>query len=133
MKENLTTREQSIVTIAAFTAKGDLEQLRKALNSGLGSGLTINEAKEVLVQLYAYCGFPRSPNGITTLMSVLEERAKKGIKDEVGKFASAVPSSGSKYVRGQAVLETLAGRKEAGPKTELAAFSPEIDVFLKLL
>ena len=31
----LNAKEQSIVTISAFTAQGDLEQLKKALSSGL--------------------------------------------------------------------------------------------------
>src|SRR6185369_6147432 len=79
--EILSAKQQNIVTISAFTAKGDLPKLNKALNGGLDSGLSINEIKEVLVQLYAYCGFPRSLNGINTLMAVLEERKKRGIKD----------------------------------------------------
>lgn len=33
--------------------------------------ITINEIKEVLVQMYAYCGFPRSLNGINTFMTVV--------------------------------------------------------------
>ncbi len=56
----LNAKQQSIVTISALTAKGDLQKLRGALNAGLDSGLTANEIKEALVHLYAYCGFPRS-------------------------------------------------------------------------
>jgi alkylhydroperoxidase/carboxymuconolactone decarboxylase family protein YurZ len=81
----LTAQEQAIVTIAAFTAQGNLEQLQKALNSGLDAGLTINETKEVLVHLYAYCGFPRSIRGLQTLMTVVEDRRAKGIQDEEGR------------------------------------------------
>src|SRR4051794_37141089 len=88
--QTLNAKEQSIVTISAFTAKGDLEQLRTALNKGLDAELTVNEIKEVLVHLYAYCGFPRSLNGINTLMSVMEERNKKGINDETGKTATPI-------------------------------------------
>jgi alkylhydroperoxidase/carboxymuconolactone decarboxylase family protein YurZ len=58
----LNVKQQSIVTISAFTAKGDLLQLQNALVDGLDAGLTVNEIKEVLVQLYAYTGFPRSLN-----------------------------------------------------------------------
>jgi len=54
-----------------------LEHLKTQLNTGLDAGITINEITEVLVQLYAYCGFPRSLNGITTFMAVLEERKPK--------------------------------------------------------
>ena len=127
----LTAKQQSIVTISAFTAKGDLKKLHNALNVGLDSGLTVNEIKEVLVQLYAYCGFPRSLRGITTFMSVLEERKAKGIKDVGGKEATPVSGSESKYERGKKILETLTGQPEKEPKTGYAAFSPEIDMFLK--
>ena len=48
------------IPIAAFTANGDLEKLRTALSAGLDAGLTVNEIKEILVQMYAYVGFPRS-------------------------------------------------------------------------
>jgi alkylhydroperoxidase/carboxymuconolactone decarboxylase family protein YurZ len=52
--QTLNARQQSIITIAAFTANGNIENLRNVLNDGLDAGLTVNEAKEVLVQLYAY-------------------------------------------------------------------------------
>lgn len=127
----LNPKQQSIVTISAFTAKGDLEQLHKALNAGLNSGLTVNEIKEVLVHLYAYCGFPRSLQGINTFMSVLEERKKKGIKDAVGRDATPITDTENKYERGKKNLEKLTGRVEPEQKTGYAAFSPEIEVFLK--
>ena len=79
--QSLNAQQQSIVSIAALTAVGDLEHLKTELNTGLDAGLTINEIKEVLVQLYAYCGFPRSLNAINTFMNVVEERKAKGIKD----------------------------------------------------
>ena len=90
--EGLNAKQEKIVTIAAFTAKGDLDKLKAALNEGLDAGLTVNEIKEVLVQMYAYAGFPRSLNGIGTFMSVMEERQKKGIKDEPGREASPLPA-----------------------------------------
>lgn len=129
--QTLTAEQQSIVAIAALTAKGDLAQLNGALNRGLDAGLTINESKEVLVHLYAYCGFPRSLNGINTLMAVIEDRKKKGINDEVGRDATLNTEDSNKYERGRRNLETLTGQKEVGPKTGFAAFSPEIDKFLK--
>jgi 4-carboxymuconolactone decarboxylase len=127
----LNAKQQSIAAISGLTAKGDLEKLKKALTSGLEAGLTVNEIKEVLVHLYAYCGFPRSLQGINTFISVLEERKKKGIKDVVGREATPVSSKESKYERGKKNLEILTGRVESGAKTGYAAFSPEIEVFLK--
>jgi alkylhydroperoxidase/carboxymuconolactone decarboxylase family protein YurZ len=105
--------------------------LPTALNSGLDAGLTVNETKEVLVHLYAYCGFPRSIWGLQTLMSVLDERKKKGITDKMGKEASPITSRESKYERGKRTLEQLTGQPETRPKRGYAAFSPEIEVFLK--
>lgn len=127
----LTTREQHIVMISSFTAKGNLTSLKKALHAGLDSGLAVNEIKEVLVHLYAYTGFPRSLQGINTFMAVLNDRKTNGITDKAGKTASTIKDSLSRYERGKKVLESLTGRKETEPKTGYAAFSPEIEVFLK--
>jgi alkylhydroperoxidase/carboxymuconolactone decarboxylase family protein YurZ len=127
----LTARQQKMVTISALTAKGELELLKPALNAGLDTGLTVNEIKEVMVQLYAYCGFPRSLRGLQTFMSVLEERKAKGITDLPGKTASPISDQRPKYERGKEVLEKLSGNKETGKPAGYAAFSPEIEVFLK--
>ena len=129
--ETLTVKQQSIVAISGLTAKGDLENLKKALVGGLEAGLTVNEIKEVLVHLYAYCGFPRSLQGLNTFIAVLDERKKKGIKDVVGREATTISSKESKYERGKKNLEKLTGRPEPAQKTGYAAFSPEIEVFLK--
>jgi len=79
--EKLDSRQHSIVLIAANTATGNLDVLKTALNEGLESGLTVNEIKEVLIQMYAYCGFPRSLQGLTTFMQVVDERKAAGITD----------------------------------------------------
>ena len=76
--QTLDNKQQSIVTISAFTAKGDLVPLQKALSDGLDAGLTVNEIKEVLVQLYAYTGFPRSLNALNAFIAVLKERKGRG-------------------------------------------------------
>src|SRR3954462_3680431 len=97
----LSPQAQSIVSIAALTAVGNLANLKTELNTGLDAGLTINEIKEVLVQLYAYCGFPRSLNGISSFMKVVEERQAKGIQDVSGKEATPLTEGGDKYERGR--------------------------------
>jgi 4-carboxymuconolactone decarboxylase len=126
----LNTHQQSMAAIAALTATGNLDQLKPAINKGLDAGLTINEIKEALVQLYAYCGFPRSLNAINTLMAVLEERKSRGIKDTEGKQASEVTVK-DKYQSGKENLQKLTGKEETGSKTGAAAFAPAIDTFLK--
>ncbi|HSB06287.1 MAG TPA: carboxymuconolactone decarboxylase family protein [Thermodesulfobacteriota bacterium] len=124
----LSARQQSIVPIAAFTANGDLQKLKTALNEGLDTGLTVNEIKKVLVQMYAYCGFPRSLNGIGTFMSVMEEREKKGIKDELGKEPSPMPGNKSSIELGTEIQTRLVGRPVTGA---IYTFVPAIDQFLK--
>lgn len=124
----LSARQENIVTIAAFTAKGDLPQLKNALNEGLDAGLTVNEIKEVLVQMYAYCGFPRSLNGIGTFMGVVKEREAKGIKDEIGKEASPLPTDKSRIELGTEIQTGLAGAPVRGA---IYTFAPAIDEFLK--
>jgi 4-carboxymuconolactone decarboxylase len=130
-KQALSAKQQSIVTIAALTAKGDLPKLTTALNRGLDAGLTVNEIKEILVQMYAYAGFPRSLNGINTFMTVLEERKKKGITDTEGKTATPIAETGDKYERGRKTLETLTGQPQTKPAKGFGEFSPQIDRFLK--
>lgn len=129
--QSLNAQQTSIVSIAALTAVGDLVQLKTQLNTGLDAGLTINEITEVLVQMYAYCGFPRSLNGINTFMSVVEERKAKGVTDVKGKEASPISDTGNTYETGKKNLQTLTGREEIGPKTGANAFAPVIDTFLK--
>ena len=129
--QSLNAQQQSIVNIAALTAVGNIPSLKTHLNVGLDAGLTVNEIKEVLVQMYAYCGFPRSLNGINTFMTVVEERKAKGIHDVEGKEASPITDSESKYETGKQTLQKLTGVEEKGPKTGANAFTPIIDTFLK--
>jgi len=129
--EDLTAKQQGIIRIAAFTANGDLQQLKMALIEGLEAGLTINEIKEVIVHLYAYCGFPRSIRGLQTFIEVLDERKAKGINDEIGAEASPLEDDRTKYDRGKANLEELIGRPITGPQKGYAAFAPVIEIFLK--
>jgi fermentation-respiration switch protein FrsA (DUF1100 family)/alkylhydroperoxidase/carboxymuconolactone decarboxylase family protein YurZ len=124
----LTAKEQSIVTISAFTAKGDMVQLRSALNEGLSAGLSINGCKEIMVHIYAYAGFPRSLNGLSMLRTVVEERKKLGINDEVGIEPTKTTSNKTKLQFGTELQTKLLGNPM---KTSVADFAPIIDIFLK--
>lgn len=123
----LDAKQKSIVTISAFTANGETVLLKRELNRGLDAGLTINEIKEVLYQIYAYAGFPRSLNAITTFQAVLLERQKKGINDTPGKESVSLPSGKSKYEIGTENLTRLAGSSMAAG----SEFAPTIERFLK--
>jgi 4-carboxymuconolactone decarboxylase len=132
--KTLTEKQKAITLVSTLTAKGDLPKLKQALNTALDAGLTINECKEVLVHLYAYCGFPRSIQGLNTLMATLDERKAKGIKDNTGREATPINDT-NKYETGWKNLAKLGGRPTDGPiekpTSGYGAFSPEIDRFLK--
>jgi alkylhydroperoxidase/carboxymuconolactone decarboxylase family protein YurZ/quercetin dioxygenase-like cupin family protein len=125
---SLTAKQEEIAAIASFTAKGDLPRLKTELNAGLDAGLTINEIQEILVQMYAYCGFPRSLNGIIAFMEVLEGRKARGINDEAGKPPSPFPSNKSSYDIGREIQTKLVGTPVTGA---IYSFAPAIDEFLK--
>jgi 4-carboxymuconolactone decarboxylase len=129
--QELSPKQQSIVTISAFTANGDLDKLKAALNEGLEAGLTVNEIKEILVQLYAYTGFSRSLNGINTFMTVMDERQKYGIHDKIGKEASPLPAYMNKDEYGAGVRAKLSGSEIIPPPSGFQLFAPAIDKFLK--
>jgi quercetin dioxygenase-like cupin family protein len=127
----LSAKQRSIIPIAAFTATGDQERLRTAMTEGLEAGLTVNEIKEVLVQMYAYAGFPRSLSGIQTFMAVMEERQARGIKDQAGKDASPLPAGTNRDEYGARVRARLAGQEVSPAPAGYQLFTPVIDTFLK--
>jgi alkylhydroperoxidase/carboxymuconolactone decarboxylase family protein YurZ len=67
-------------------------------------------------------------NGIGTFMEVMEERGKKGIKDEIGKEASPLPANKSSVERGAEIQTRLVGEPVTGA---IYTFTPVIDQFLK--
>jgi 4-carboxymuconolactone decarboxylase len=124
----LSEKQQAIVPIAAFTANGDQSSLKTALQTGLDAGLTVNEIKEVQIQLYAYVGFPRALNGLATFMALLEERKAAGIVETLGQAATPLPADKSSLEIGKEVQTELVGKPVSGP---LFDFAPAISTFLQ--
>ncbi len=119
----LTTKEQNIVMIASCTASGDAAKLESTIQNGLDEGLTVNEIKEVLIQLYAYLGFPRSLNGLAILLKLTKvKNYPEGIAGEPLARGSDLHSIGA------ATQTQLTGREVKG---ELFDFAPAIDAYLK--
>lgn len=127
----LDAKQVSVISISAYTANGDMEKLKPALVEGLESGLTVNEIKEVLVQLYAYCGFPRSLNGIHAFMALLDERRQSGITDVAGKEATPMPAEMNRDQYGAETRAKIGGRATIPPPSGYQVFAPVIDSFLK--
>jgi alkylhydroperoxidase/carboxymuconolactone decarboxylase family protein YurZ len=124
----LSRKQQAIAPIAAAMAIGDMPQLNAALNEGLDAGLTVSDAKEILVQLYAYAGFPRSLNALGELMKVLDGRRQRGVQDDPGREAAPLPTGKELLALGTANQTRLSGAPVKGP---LFDFAPAIDAYLK--
>ena len=121
----LTPKQESIIPIAALTAEGDAARLKTVLADALNrKSMTVNEMKDVLLQMYAYTGFPRSLTGLGVLVNLLDERHAAGITDEKGREATPLPAGTNIRELGT----ELVGRPVKGPVYD---FSPEIDTYLK--
>lgn len=139
--DDMPERYQKIALIAAYTAGGDLGRLKETLVGGLEAGLTVNEIKEVLIHTYAYAGFPRSLNGLSAFIEVIDEREKRGVIDAIGREAGEVATDKSKYEYGHDTLARLrdpdyrpgpAGSLKIQPqRPRYETFAPTIEVFLK--
>ncbi|RYE42015.1 MAG: carboxymuconolactone decarboxylase [Hyphomicrobiales bacterium] len=127
--ETLSIKQQAIPLIAASMAASDMPRLTGALNQGLDAGLTVSEAKEVLVQLYAYVGFPRSLNALGELLKVVEARKQRGIQDAAGREPSrAIPTGDALLAAGLANQTRISGAPVKGPVMD---FAPVINQFLQ--
>jgi quercetin dioxygenase-like cupin family protein/alkylhydroperoxidase/carboxymuconolactone decarboxylase family protein YurZ len=127
--EALSARQQTIPLMAAFMASSDMPRLNAALNRGLDAGLTVSEAREVLVQLYAYAGFPRSLNALGELLKVVEARKQRGIQDAPGQEPSGPVRTGAEaLVAGKANQTEISGGTVQGPVFD---FAPVINQFLQ--
>ncbi len=122
--EYLNNKEEAIAKVSAYTALGNQEMLKTAIGEGLNTGVSVNELKEILVQAYAYSGFPRSLNALATLMQTVEERENK---DVIGAEPGAKPV-GDALTYGAENQTKLVGAEVKG---NLFEFAPAIDEYLK--
>ena len=109
-----------MTAIAANEAKGNLVALEPAIQSGLDAGLTVNQIKEALSQLYAYTGFPRSLNALGVLKKVSDAG-----NYELGEDSSPLPADYDALKEGTRVQTMLVG------KAFNYDFAPATDYYLK--
>jgi alkylhydroperoxidase/carboxymuconolactone decarboxylase family protein YurZ len=128
IEQPLDARQTAIPAISAATAVGDIARLNIALSEGLDAGLSVGDCKEILVQMYAYTGFPRSLNALGELMKVVETRKQRGVTDMLGREPSSVPTGKDLLNLGTDNQTKLSGGPVKGPLFE---FAPAIDTFLK--
>ena len=114
-----------MTAIAANEAKGDLLALEPAIRGGLDAGLTVNQVKEALSQLYAYTGFPRSLNALGVLKKVVESQKSKVESIIEGEDSSPLPADYDALKEGTRVQTRLTG------KPFNYDFAPATDYYLK--
>lgn len=129
VSDSLSAKQQAIPLIASFMAVSDMPKLNAALNQGLDAGMTVSEAKEVLMQLYAYVGFPKSLNALGELLKVVEARKQRGTHDAPGREPSrAIPTGDELIAVGTANQTKISG----GPvKNAVTDFAPLINQYLQ--
>ena len=130
----LTAKENAVVDIGAWTARGEQDKLGAAFKAGFEAGLTLNEAKELVGQLYAYCGFPRALNAAGTLMKVWNEGKGEWGKGN-GKWSEGTAANMPRGSLGERALPVGTANQTklcGGPvKGALFDFHPQLDEYLK--
>jgi 4-carboxymuconolactone decarboxylase len=75
-KPALTDRDRELGAVVALTSLGRSSQLPQHLRASLDVGLTPDELREAIMLTATIAGFPPAMNAMSTLKSVLAERAR---------------------------------------------------------
>ena len=128
-RDGLDLKSKEIAVVAALTAMGNAQpQLKVHINGALNTGSSVNELKEVILQMSVYSGFPSSINGMNALKEVLAERQIHGFKDEIGKSATETKSL-DRLKLGEKELSKLDSLQVERLKSAYNDFSPELVKF----
>lgn len=128
-RDGLDLKSKEIAVVAALTAMGNAQpQLKVHINGALNTGSSVNELKEVILQMSVYSGFPSSINGMNALKEVLAERQIHGFKDEIGKSATETKSL-DRLKLGEKELSKLDNLQVERLKSAYNDFSPELVKF----
>ncbi|MHC1481320.1 carboxymuconolactone decarboxylase family protein [Frateuria aurantia] len=126
---HLTAAQEAILPVAAFAAAGELGALESAIEQALDADVAISVLREVLVQLYAYAGFPRSLNALGVLLGLVQQRQADGRSDKAGRDPlHPIPSGDALRAAGTANQTRLVGLPVQSPVFE---FAPAIAEYLQ--
>lgn len=126
-RDGLDLKSKEIAVVALLTSLGNAEpQLKVHINGALNVGCTINDIKEIILQMSAYSGFPTCINAMNALKDVLSEREKQGIKDSIGEEATNKISPKDRYEVGAAELSELDSNQVEILENAYNNFSPDL-------
>ena len=72
-RPELSKRDRSLITVAALTAMGKMDQLQFHLGFARQNGVTDDELKEALLHLAFYSGWPNGMGATTVLKNIIEK------------------------------------------------------------
>jgi len=126
-RNGLDLKSKEIAVVAALTALGNAQpQLKVHINGALNVGCTINEVKEIIIQMSGYSGFPTCINAMNALKEVLNEREKQGIKDCIGDEPTNEVSPIDRYEVGVKELSELDNNQVQLLENTYNEFSPDL-------
>lgn len=126
-REGLDLKSKEIAVVAALTALGNAQpQLKVHINGALNVGCTINEVKEIILQMSGYSGFPTSINAMNALKEVLKEREEEGIKDCIGEGVTNEVDPMERYEVGVKELSELDKNQVEVLEEAYNEFSPDL-------
>lgn len=73
-RDGLDLKTREICTVTALTVLGTIPQLKEHINAALNVGNTPEEIIEIMMQMSAYCGFPKAINAVMAAKEVFIER-----------------------------------------------------------
>jgi 4-carboxymuconolactone decarboxylase len=79
-RPGLDHRTRSLVTIALLAAGGSHEELKLHVRATRNTGATLDEVKEILLQVAVYAGVPAANSAFRIAKSTFEEMAKEGAR-----------------------------------------------------
>ncbi|WP_255555153.1 carboxymuconolactone decarboxylase family protein [Flavobacterium sp. NKUCC04_CG] len=127
--DKLPNKSKELVALSSLITQRAIPEMKVHFNGALNTGNTINEVKEVILQMSAYVGFPKSICAMNTFREVLEERKKQGIDDIEGKMFQTDDLT-NLLEKGSKELALLDSMQEHKLRENFESFSPELVQFI---
>lgn len=80
-REEVDLKTRELCTVAALTVLGTIPQLKDHIGAALNVGNTPTEIVEIIMQMSAYCGFPKAINGVIAAKEVFYKNDLLPIKE----------------------------------------------------
>ena len=128
--DKLDNKSKEIVAVASLIAQRAVPEMKVHFNGALNTGCTINEIKEIIIQMTSYVGFPKAICAMNTFKEVLAERRDSGHKDVEGESALMNESKVDRYELGKDYLRLLDKNQTEILEKHYKDFFPELSQYI---